>query len=314
MKHLTLKERYQIVAFSESGLSKSEISRRIRKHKTTICRELTRNKSPSGYDPEIAERKAVKRKKSAHKKKKFDWKMIKMIEEKLKENWSPEQISGYCKKHGIDMVSHERIYQYVWQDKNNGGELYKRLRHANKRRKRYGSKETRGQIKDRVSIDERPEIVDQKIRFGDWEGDTIVGSNHKGYALTLVERKTKMTIIAKLNNKSAETTENEVVKQLYPIRNLCHTITFDNGKEFARHKEIARKLGVKIYFAHTYSSYERGLNENTNGLIRQYLPKKTDLGSITKSTFKEIEKRLNQRPRKALEFTSPADAFLQMRL
>ena len=268
MKHLTIKERYQIAAFSESELSISEIARRIKKHKATVSRELTRNKLPSGYDPEKANEKAVKRQKVAHKKKKFDWKMRKRIDAKLKENWSPEQISGYYKRHGIDMVSYERIYQYVWQNKRDGGELYKSLRQANKRRKQYGSKETRGQIIDKVSIDERPEIVKQKARFGDWEGDTIVGHNHKGYALTLVERKTKMTLIVKLESKKTETTKDAIIKTLRPIKNMCHTITFDNGKEFVKHKEIAEALGVGIYFAHAYSSYERGLNENTNRLIR----------------------------------------------
>ncbi len=314
MKHLTKIERYHIAVFSESGLNKSEIAKKINRNRSTISRELYRNKSPSGYDPEKAATKAARRKSKSHKRRYFDVKMRQMIKAKLEENWSPEQINGHCKKHEIKMVSHERIYQYVWQNKKNGGELYKYLRHANKRRKKYGSKEFRGQIVDRVSIDKRPDIVNQKVRFGDWEGDTIVGHNHNGYALTLVERKTKMTLIVKLKNKKSETTTNAVIKALYPIKNICHTITFDNGKEFARHKEISNRLGVDVYFAHPYSSYERGLNENTNGLIRQYLPKKISLGNIPEFVFKKVERRLNRRPRKTLGFRSPAEAFLQMRL
>jgi len=314
MKHLTLKERYQIAAFSEAGLNKSKIAKKLNKHKSTISRELKRNKSPSRYDPEKAERNAMQRKKNAHKNKRFNEEMKKIIEEKVKENWSPEQINGYCKKDGIDMVSHERIYQHLQEDKSNGGELYKHLRHAKKRRKKYGLEETRGQIKNRVSIDKRPKIVDQKIRFGDWEADTIIGHNHKSCALTLVDRKTKITLIENVKNKKATTIKEAIVKQLTPLKNFCHTITFDNGKEFAMHKEIEKELGVKTYFAHTYSSYERGLNENTNGLIRQYIPKKIDFRNIPDYIFEGIVRKLNTRPRKTLEFASPIEAFLQMKL
>ncbi len=166
MKHLTLKERYQISAFIEAGLKKTEIAKKIGKNKSSISRELKRNKSPSGYDPEKANNKAEKRKKESHKNKKFNKEMKMKIEEKIKENWSPEQIKGYCKKHKIDMVSHTRIYAYIEEDKTIGGKLYKYLRHAKKKRKKYGTEEHRGQIKDRRSIEQRPAIVDQKIRVG----------------------------------------------------------------------------------------------------------------------------------------------------
>jgi len=314
MKHLTLKQRYQISVFSEARLSNSKIAKKINKHKATVSRELKRNKSPAGYDPEKANVKAIKRQRSAHKSRRFNKEMKDFIEEKIKENWSPEQIKGYCKKHGIDMVSHERIYLYIRENKKKGGELYKYLRHAKKKRKKYGTEERRGQIKDRRSIDERPEIVDQKIRFGDWEADTIIGYNHKGCVLTLVDRKTKITLIQNVKNKKATTIKEAIVKQLAPLKNLCHTITFDNGKEFAMHKKIEKELNVKAYFAHPYSSYERGLNENTNGLIRQYIPKKTDFRNKPDFVFGNIIRKLNTRPRKTLDFASPIEAFLQMRL
>jgi IS30 family transposase len=258
--------------------------------------------------------KATQRKKVAHKHKRFNEDMKKIIEEKIKENWSPEQINGYCKKHKINMVSHERIYLYVREDKVKGSELRKYLRHAKKRRKKYGTEERRGQIKDKRSIDERPKIVDQKIRFGDWEADTIIGHNHKGCILTLVERKTKITLIENVKNKKAATIKEAIVKQLTPLKNFCHTITFDNGKEFAMHKEVEKALEIKTYFAHPYSSYERGLNENTNGLIRQYIPKKTDFRNMPDFIFGNIIRKLNTRPRKTLGFASPIEAFLQMRL
>lgn len=281
-KHLTLKERYQIWVLFESEKNCSQIAREIGRHKSCISRELKRNKSPGkSYDPEKAEALAMDRKQNAHKHERFTKEMKKIVKEKIMENWSPEQISGYCKKYKIDMVSHVTLYQYIRKDKVNGGTLCKSLRHANKRCKKYGAKEQRGQIKNKRSIDERPHVVDEKSRFGDWEADTIIGHNHKGCMLTLVERKTKLTLIANTKNKKSENIKNDIIRLLEPFKNISHTITFDNGKEFAKHEEIEKQLGVKIYFAHPYCSYERGLNENTNGLIRQYLSKKTDLRNIT---------------------------------
>jgi len=253
MKHLTLKERYQISAFIEAGSKKAEIARKIGKHKSAITREMKRNKSPSGYDPEKANAKAENRKKESHKNKKFNKEMKIKIEEKIKENWSPEQIKGYYKKHKIDMVSHTRIYAYIKEDKALGGTLYKYLRHAKKKRKKYGTEELRGQIKDRRSIEQRPTIVNQKGRIGDWEADLVVGNNHKGFIVTLVERKTKITLIKKVKNKKAETVKEEIIEMLTPFKDICHTITFDNGKEFAMHKEIEKRLNAKAYFAHPYS-------------------------------------------------------------
>ena len=313
-KHLTIEERYQIWSLNKSGKSNGQISIEIKKHKTTVSRELKRNRSPGGYDPKKANEKAVNRKKSSHKRKKFREKMKVFVEEKIRENWSPEQIAGYCKKHSIDMVSHQRIYQHITEDKQENGDLYKHLRHAKKRRKKYGTQELRGQLKNRRSIDDRPKIVADKERFGDWEADTIIGKNQKGCAVTLVERKTKLTFIVNTKSKKAEKIKEAIVKKLTPLKNFCHTITFDNGKEFALHKEIEKKLNVKTYFAHPYSSYERGLNENTNGLIRQYIPKKIDFRGVTDDVFEEICKNLNSRPRKTLDFRSPFEALLQLSL
>jgi IS30 family transposase len=314
-KHLTLKERYQIWSFFENGKSRNQIARKIGRSVSTVSRELKRNKSPGQhYEPEMAEELAKKRKQNAHKHERFTKEMKKIVEEKINGGWSPEQISGYCKKHKIDMVSYETIYQYIRSDKAAGGTLYKHLRHANKRRKRYGAEEKRGLIKNKRSIDERPDIVDKKKRFGDWEADTIIGHNYKGCMVTLVERKTKLTLIANTKNKKSENVKEGIVRLLEPFKNLSHTITFDNGKEFAKHEEIEKKLGVKIYFAHPYSSYERGLNENTNGLIRQYLPKKTDLKDIPDFFLASIVRDLNTRPRKTLDFASPIEAFAEMRL
>jgi len=313
-EHLTSRERYQIWSLKESGKNKSQIARTIKRHKSSISRELRRNKSSGGYDPEKAQMKAKKRKRTAHKRRTFTREMQDFIKEKIEIDWSPEQIEGYCKKHGINMVSDQRIYEFIKTDKKKNGTLYKHLRHTKKKRKRYGAIDQRGQIRDKRSIDERPEIVDRKIRFGDWEADTIIGLDHKGCALTLVERKTKIALIVNTKNKKAESITTAIIEALNPFKDLCHTITFDNGKEFANHKEIEQKLNVKAYFAHPYSSYERGLNENTNGLIRQYIPKKTDFRNLPDYVFKDIVRNLNTRPRKTLGFASPVEVFLQMRL
>jgi len=314
-KHLTLKERYQIWVLFESGKNRSQIAREIGRDKSSISRELRRNKSPGkDYDPVEADTLAKIRSKKAHKHERFTKNMKKIVEEKIKNKWSPEQINGYCKKHGIAMVSYQAIYQYINCDRATGGILYQNLRHAKKRRKKYGIREKRGYIKNKRSIDERPNIVNTKSRFGDWEADTIIGQNHKGCMVTLVERKTKLTLIASAKNKKSENVKEKIIKLLQPFKNLCHTITFDNGKEFAKHKEIEKQLGVKVYFAHPYSSYERGLNENTNGLIRQYLPKKMDLRHVPDFVLEGIIRDLNTRPRKTLAFASPVDVFTQMRL
>jgi len=311
-KHLTSKERYQIWSLKGSGKNISTIARTIGRHRSSISRELKRNKSPGGYDPEKADFKARKRQKEAHKYRKFTKEMQIFIKEKIEDDWSPEQIEGYCKKNGINMVSDQRIYEYIREDKSKKGSLYKHLRHTKKKRKKYGVDDYRGQIRDKRSIDDRPQIVDLKSRFGDWEADTVIGNNHKGCILTLVERKTKLTFIVNVGNKKSEKVAAAIIEKLTPFKKLCHTITFDNGKEFARHKEIENKLGVKIYFAHPYSSYERGLNENTNGLIRQYIPKRTDFRNLPDFIFTGIARKLNTRPRKTLNFASPIEAFLQM--
>ena len=220
---------------------------------------MERNKRPRGaYNASYAQMLADERKKEGHYKTVFSPRMKEIIKDKLEQEWSPEQINGWCRRKGIEMVSHERIYQYIWADKRNGGILYKHLRHAcRKYRKRYGSKDSRGRIKDRVSIEERPDIVDKKGRFGDWEMDLIVGKEHKGAALSIVERKSGFLILAKTNGKKAGSIRKQAINAMALYRKPVHTITNDNGKEFALHKEIASKLDTEIYFCHPYASWER---------------------------------------------------------
>ncbi len=237
--------------------------------------------------------------------------MIEFVKEKLLEDWSPEQISGYAKRWNLFSISHERIYQFILEDKRNGGQLYTHLRHQHKKyRKRYGSPKRQGAIKNRRMIDDRPKIVEEKNRIGDWEIDTIIGKNHKQAVLSIVERVSKYTLLKKLEIKTSAATKVAVIEALKGYQGVVHTITSDNGCEFAQHEEISKQLEADFFFAHPYSSWERGLNENTNGLVRQYLKKGSAFIPITDEELAIIAYKLNNRPRKTLGFKSPSEVFI----
>jgi len=240
--------------------------------------------------------------------------MVSTIESKLRLEWSPEQISGWLLEDKEQLISHESIYLYAWADKRAGGDLYTYLRRkAKKYDKRRNGKSTRGQIKNRVSIDERPTIVDDKSRIGDWEIDTVIGKGHSGALVTIVERVTNFTVSAQVNSKSAADVTRATIALLRPFKDVVHTITADNGKEFAYHEKISAALSAEVYFAHPYSSWERGLNENTNGLLRQYFPKETDLKKVTQSEVRRAVNRLNSRPRKGLDYKTPGQLMSDYR-
>ncbi len=212
-------------------------------------------------------------------------------------------------------LHHETIYQLIYADKLSGGTLYQHLRVLKKSyRKRYGSYNSRGKIKNRVSIDARPGIVDRLSRIGDWEGDTIIGLGRQSALLTMVERKTLYTVIVKLDGKRAEPLATALINRMKKEKGRIKTITFDNGHEFSDHERMAKKLGVKVYFAHPYSSWERGRNENTNGLIRQYFPKRTDLNKVTQEEIDFVMNRLNNRPRKTRDNKTPNELFKGLRV
>lgn len=310
-KQLTLEKRYQISAFLKTKLSNSQIANKVCVHKSTITREIKRCGKRKNYDPLIANRLAKEKKKKSRRKSKLTFELKKNVDEKLKQQWSPEQISGRLKRKGT-FISHTAIYQYIENDKFLGGTLYKNLRHANKKKKKiYGSKNIRGQIKNRVSIEYRPKIVDEKIRVGDWEADLVIGKNHKGALVTLVDRVSKFTLFGLVESKNAKLVYSEIVKLLAPYKKFVFTITFDNGKEFSLHEKVANALNAKVYFAHPYSSWERGLNENTNGLLRQYFPKKTSFTDITPDEILRVIAKINARPRKNLGFKAPNEVFYQ---
>ena len=305
---LTQKQRYQISALLKTEHSQTEIAVVIGVNKSTISRELKRNRGKRGYRPKQAQRFAQRRRRKAVHKHipKETWAKI---EEKLREDWSPEQVSNWLKKNTDTAVSHEWIYQYIYMNKRTGGDLHKHLRCQKKRRKRAGDYDRRGKIPNQVSIEERPEIVEKRERIGDWEADTIIGSGKRGAIVTLVERKSRFTLLKQVTRRTAAAVEEAILDLLRPYQASTHTITFDNGKEFANHLSIARELQTNVFFAHPYSSWERGTNENTNGLIRQYFPKGSDFSSITDDQISFVKERLNDRPRKCLDFQPPSMVF-----
>jgi IS30 family transposase len=307
-KQLTCQQRYAIYSMKKNKFTQAEIAQIVGVHKSTISREFKRNNSQRGYRCKYAHNQALNRRKEKATCRilQSEWKLVEKL---IKEDWSPEQISGRLKhKHGIN-ISHEWIYQYILADKQSGGSLYAHLRCQKKRKKRYGSKDRRGSIKNRVSIDERPAIVDKRSRIGDWEGDTIIGKNHKQAIVTLAERKSRRVLIQKVDTKRAAEVSLAIKSLLSDYEEYLLTLTLDNGKEFAYHEELGKHLGADIYFAHPYSSYERGLNENSNGLIRQYFPKGSDFTNITENQIKTVENKLNNRPRKCLGFLTPNEVF-----
>lgn len=307
-KQLTREQRYQIIVLLKTEQSKSEIAELIGVHRATIYRELNRNQGKRGYRPNQAHQKAITRRKGKARRRitMKDWQRV---EEKLGENWSPEQISGILKPSGIS-VSPEWIYQYVYADKRTGGDLWKHLRCQKKRRKRAGGQDRRGTIPNRVGIDQRPAIVETRKRLGDWEGDTIIGKGHRGAVLTLVERKSGYLLMGRLSKRSAEQVTAQATRLLSSVPHL-KTLTLDNGKEFAEHEKIATQTGIAVYFASPYASWERGTNENTNGLIRQYLPKERRLDDLEEQELVDIMTALNHRPRKRLDFMTPHEVFFE---
>jgi len=315
MPHLTTEQRYTISCMLSQGNNQSQIARAIGKHKSVVSREITRNKDQrSGlYRADLANRKYTKRQKEKPKHVRFTAEVKKYVEALLAQDYSPEQIAGVSKEPGIPCVSHERIYQHAWEDKKNKGTLYTHLRRKGRKyRKRGSSKDSRGIIVGRVSIDQRPCIVEQRSRFGDLEADLIIGKNHNQAIVTINDRASGMLKMKKVPSKEASivaTTINEMLDDWMPFTN---TITSDNGKEFADHKRITETLEINYYFAHPYHSWERGSNENLNGLIRQYFPKKTDFTQITDMEIKNIETKLNNRPRKRFNYQSPIFVMNQL--
>ena len=307
-KQLTYEQRCQIEILKKSDFTQQEIALLISASQSSVSRELSRNSGLRGYRHKQAQRKTVERRQATAKPRKMTLELIDEIEDKLYLMWSPEQISGWMLLELKISISHEAIYQHVWTNKAEGGDLYKYLRRRARKYKARGSngKTRSGQIKNRISIDDRPAVVDEKSRVGDWEIDTVIGKGHSGALVTIVERETSFAVSMRVKSKRAEEVTAATIALLAPYKELVHTITSDNGKEFAYHEQIANGLECDFYFAHPYHSWERGLNENTNGLIRQYFPKNTDFKVVSDKAVKHSIDQLNNRPRKTLAFKTPA--------
>ena len=311
-RHLTGEDRIVIRTLLQEDRTRQYIADALEVDVSTIKREIRRNSGLRGYRPKQAQERVVARQ-QIPRAKKMTQKIVAYIDKKIREDLSPEQISGTMESEIGLRVSHECIYQYLWCDKREGGELYTHLRIANgkRSRKRYGKKDWRGKIPGRVGIEKRPKIVETKRRFGDWEADLVSGAHHRGFLVTLVERKSKFTLIGHVERKTSDSVRTEIIRLLSKLDTRVLTITYDNGREFASHQDINKALQCDSYFATPYHSWERGLNENTNGLIRQYFPKKSDLRKVDAKKIKSVANRLNSRPRKTLDFKTPEEVFLQ---
>lgn len=312
---LTENERYQIYSLMKVGLTQKDIAAVLGRSPSTISRELGRNKGLRGYRPRQAQQFCTTRRQQAHKARKLTPEVVEWMERLIRQELSPQQVVDYLARHQQIDLHHETVYQWIYIDKAEGGDLYTHLRIVSKPyRKRYGVYDRRGKIKNRVDIDERPIEVESRLRIGDWEGDTVMGKGRQGALLTLVERKTLYTVIVRLTGKRADLLAEAAIKSLKGMREHVHTITFDNGLEFAEHEAIGKGLNADIYFAHPYASWERGTNENTNGLIRQYFPKGTDFNTVSDEEIEFVMNRLNDRPRASRGNQSPRELFMGQRV
>lgn len=314
-KHLTREERYQIHSLKRQGVSPGCIAAELGRNKSTISRELRRNSAPAGYKPSCAHDKAVARQRQRRNALHFSAAQWTHVEGLLRLFLSPQQVSGRLRLEKALCISTESIYQRAYRDKAQGGDLVSYLRCQKVRRKRYASgQERRGTLVQRIGIEQRPRVVDQRSRIGDWEGDTVIGQNHQGALVTLVERKSRYTLACQVASRHSAGVTEAVIGLLRPHRRQCHTLTFDNGKEFAEHAFMAQCLNAKVYFAHPYCSWERGLNENHNGLLRQYFPKKTNFLKVGQLEVAEAVYLLNHRPRKALGYRTPHEVFYSLKM
>ena len=322
-RHLTDHDRYVIYHLNLYGLSRAEIGRRLGHCRSTISRELRRNDNGVGqYIPEVADRLTRQRRRAAAPRPRTgDPALMAHVEARLQARWSPDEIAGRLKiappkaLQGKSL-SHATIYRWIWACPKRSRRLRPYLRVGwRKRRKVYGKPSQRGQIPNRVSIDLRPDVVEARDRLGDWEGDTVVGKGRGGYVLTNVDRASRYLVARKLDAATADATERALYDAMrrLPARKR-RTQTFDNGREFTRHELMAARLGMDVYFAHPYSSWERGTNENTNGLLRQYLPKSRDFATLTPAELARYVWQLNHRPRKRLNYRTPAEVFHQRRV
>ena len=313
-QHLSLEERYYIEIALKEGTSINQTAKALGRPQGTISKEIQRNKGKRGYRHKQAHESSLMRCLEKVKATKLTPEICAKIKKYLvKEQWSPEQMSGRWKRQENIEIHHKTIYRYIYEDKAKGGNLHTYLRHDGKtyRKRNHGLGKHIG-IPDRVDIDERPEVANNRERLGDWEADTIIGKNHKGAVVTLDERVSKLRLAYPLARKKALSVKGAIVRLLSPLNAWTKTITFDNGREFTEHMKVASALACKTYFAKPYHSWERGQNENANGLLRQYFPKAMELHNIAVNKVVEAIDKLNSRPRKCLDWKTPYEVFYEL--
>ena len=309
---ITSEERYTIATLRQEGFNQSQIARALGRHRSSISREIRRNLSSydNCYRPFVASHRARARRSRSRRNARFGPEEIQLVERLLKKRWSPEQIAGRLRQEGRLSISHETIYRYTWSDKAEGGSLHKYLRCATKlRRKRHNSYDSRGRLAGKRHISERPSWIEKRKSIGHWEADTVVGKGSKDCVATLVERKTGLTMIGKLPDRCSSSMSSRIRSLIRREPDRFKTITADNGTEFHDYESVERSTTVRFYFATPYHSWERGSNENLNGLLRQYLPKNTSLAGLTQRQCDAIAKSLNTRPRKRLGYRTPEEVF-----
>ena len=309
---LTPGERYMLAALRKQGLNQSQVASALGRHRSTISREVRRNSSRLGghYRPSKAQERTNGRRSRSRRNLRFTGQDFAQVDELLCRQWSPAQVAGHLGRLGQLTISHETIYRHVWRDKREGGLLYTHLRGARKRRrKRYGSYDSRGRLTGKRPISERPASVEARRQVGHWEIDTVMGTGSKDCIVSLVERKSGLLLIGKLGDRTTESLNRRVIHLVKGHRGPFETITADNGTEFHDYRRIEGRTHATFYFARPYHSWERGSNENANGLIRQYLPKGTSMSGLSQHQCNAIAKKLNTRPRKRLDFRTPLECY-----
>ena len=310
---IAVAERYALMALQVQGLSAAAIARALGRHRSTITRELARNRThyDGFYRPRLADTYARGRRSRSRRNAHFTRAHWRQVDALLREDWSPEQIAGRWRREGGLSISHETIYRHVWADLHEGGDLYTHLRCAQKqRRKRYGAYDRRGRLADKRPIASRPAGAEHRSRFGHWEGDTVLGAGQAGPCiLTLVERKSGFVAIGKLRQRTGAEVNRRAQQLIAAQPRPVHTITVDNGTEFHSYKALEQRVTTRVYFATPHHAWERGTNENTNGLIRQYLPKRVSMAHLTQQHCNRIATKLNRRPRKRLGYRTPEECY-----
>ena len=311
-QQLSPEERYMLARLRKQGLSKAQIARALGRHRSTVGRELRRNCTCADgrYRASIAQKRTNGRRSRSRRNRRFSPTDFALVEELLCRQWSPEQVSGHLRRTGQLLISHETIYRHVWRDKKAGGALHTHLRGARKRRrKRYGAYDSRGRLAGKRMISERPPEVETRRQVGHWEADTVMGTGSKDCVLTLVERKTGLVLVGKLPDRTKESFNRRVIRLIRRHEGSFATITSDNGTEMHGYERVERLTEATFYFACPYHSWERGSNENANGLVRQYLPKGSSMAGLTQHQCNAIARQLNTRPRKRLGFRTPLECF-----